>query len=199
MLPKYPYTLVSLSLIQWKRNVFLSNYMTPCFEEPAYCSVVCSITKSCSTLWNSMACSLPRSSAHRIFQAGIPQWVAISYSRDQLWIKPRSLASSALIDGFFSTAPPGKPSFLNTINTIKIQILTSLSLPSPVFLELLFNLTSHVCEHALVERAATVRVKSNSLGNTEKKQGARSFLVPRMTSYWKNLWLSLLKSEKYDM
>ena len=196
MLPKYPYTLVSLSLIQWKRNVFLSTYMTPCFEEPAYCSVVCSITKSCSTLWNSMACSLPRSSVHRIFQAGIPQWVAISYSRDQLWIKPRSLASSALIDGFFSTAPPGKPSFLNTI---KIQILTSLSLPSPVFLELLFNLTSHVCEHALVERAATVRVKSNSLGNTEKKQGTRSFLVPRMTSYWKNLWLSLLKSEKYDM
>ena len=160
MLHKYPYTLVSLSLIQWKRNVFLSTYMTSCFEEPAYCSVVCSITKSCSTLWNSMACSLPRSSVHRIFQAGIPQWVAISYSRDQLWIKPRSLASSALIDGFFSTAPPGKPSFLNTINTIKIQVLTSLSLPSPVFLELLFNLTSHVCEHALVERAATVRLKA---------------------------------------
>ena len=138
-------------------------------------------------------CSLPGSSVHRIFQAWIPQWVAISYSRDQLWIKPRSLASSALIDGFFSTAPPGNPSFLNTINTIKIQILTSLSRPSPVFLELLFNQTSHVYEHALVERAATVRVKSSSLGNTEKKQGARSLLVPRVTSYWKNLWLSLLK------
>ena len=36
--------------------------------------------KLCPTLCNPMDCSSPGSSAHGIFQAGIVEWVAISYS-----------------------------------------------------------------------------------------------------------------------
>ena len=45
------------------------------------CVCGCSITQSCPTLRNSMECSPPGSSVHRIFQARILEWVAISYSR----------------------------------------------------------------------------------------------------------------------
>ena len=39
------------------------------------------VTQLCPTLCNPMACSLPGSSIHRISQAGILEWVAISFSR----------------------------------------------------------------------------------------------------------------------
>ena len=42
---------------------------------------VCSIPRSCSTLWDPMDCSVPGSSAHGIFQPRILEWVAISSSR----------------------------------------------------------------------------------------------------------------------
>ena len=41
----------------------------------------CVVSKSCPTLCDPKDCSLPGSSAHRIFQARILEWVAISYSR----------------------------------------------------------------------------------------------------------------------
>ena len=48
--------------------------------------------QSCLTLCDPMDCSLPGSSIHRIFQARILEWVAISFSRgssrpsDQTWV-----------------------------------------------------------------------------------------------------------------
>ena len=41
---------------------------------------VCSVTQSWPTLYDSMDCSLPDFSVHRIFQAQILEWVAISCS-----------------------------------------------------------------------------------------------------------------------
>ena len=38
-------------------------------------------TQSCLTLWDPIDCSLPGSSVHRILQARILEWVAISSSR----------------------------------------------------------------------------------------------------------------------
>ena len=66
---------------------------------------VCLVTKSYPTLCNPMDCSLPGSSVHEISQARILEWVAISYSRDLLnpGIEPKSLASPALADSFFTT------------------------------------------------------------------------------------------------
>ena len=40
------------------------------------------VTQSCPTLCNPMDYSLPGFSVHRIFQARVPDWVAISFSRD---------------------------------------------------------------------------------------------------------------------
>ena len=40
-----------------------------------------SVAQSCTTLHNPMDCSLPGSSVHGVFQAGILEWVAISSSR----------------------------------------------------------------------------------------------------------------------
>ena len=45
------------------------------------CACLCSVTRSCPTLQNSMACSPPGSSVHGISQARIPEWVAIPSSR----------------------------------------------------------------------------------------------------------------------
>ena len=47
------------------------------------------VTQSCLTLWDPMDCSLPRSSVHGIFQAGVLEWVAISFSRGSS--QPRDL------------------------------------------------------------------------------------------------------------
>jgi len=45
------------------------------------------------------------------FQAGILEWVAVSYSRDLLnpGTEPESLASPARAGRFFTTVPPRKP------------------------------------------------------------------------------------------
>ena len=66
------------------------------------------VAQSCPTLCDPMDCSLPGSSAHGILQARIPEWVAISFSRDlsDPGIKPRSPALQA--DSLLSE-PPGKP------------------------------------------------------------------------------------------
>ena len=59
---------------------------------------VCSVTQSCPTLWDPRACSLPGSSVHGILQAGILEWVVISFSRDRPnpGTEPRSLVSPIL-------------------------------------------------------------------------------------------------------
>ena len=41
---------------------------------------VSEVAQSCPTLSNSMDCSLPGSSTHGIFQAGVLEWVAIAFS-----------------------------------------------------------------------------------------------------------------------
>ena len=54
-----------------------------------------------------MDCSPPGSSVHGILQARILEWVAISSSREDLpdrEIKPTSLVSPALAEGFFTTS-----------------------------------------------------------------------------------------------
>ena len=75
------------------------------------CAVLCG-THSYPTLCD-IDGSLPGSSVHGIFQARLLEWVAISYSRDlpNPRIKPESLASLALADGFLSTEPFEKPIF----------------------------------------------------------------------------------------
>ena len=66
--------------------------------------------QSCSALCDSVDCSPPGSSVHRIFQARILEQVAFPPPGDlpDPVIKPMSLASPALAGGFFTTEPPEK-------------------------------------------------------------------------------------------
>ena len=47
---------------------------------------ICMCSQSCLTLYDSMGCSPPGSSVHGIFQAGILEWIAISYSGGSSWL-----------------------------------------------------------------------------------------------------------------
>ena len=51
------------------------------------------LTQSCLTLCDTMDCSLPASSIHGIFQAGILKWVAVSFSRGSSWPRDRTQVS----------------------------------------------------------------------------------------------------------
>ena len=69
---------------------------------------------SCQVVSNSsnpMDCSLPVFSVHRIFQARLLEWVAISSPANlpNLEIEPRSPQSPALAGRLFTTEPPEKP------------------------------------------------------------------------------------------
>ena len=56
-------------------------------------SEVSEVAQSCLTLCNPIDCSLPGSSVHRIFQARILEWVAISFSRGSSLPRDRTLVS----------------------------------------------------------------------------------------------------------
>ena len=64
-----------------------------------------------ATPWT-IACP-PGSSVHRIVQARILEWVAISYFKESSLpdpgIEPECPPSPTLAGGFFANTPPGKP------------------------------------------------------------------------------------------
>ena len=74
----------------------------------------CLVTKSGTTLCNPMNCSPPGSSFHGISHARILELVPFPSLGDlpNSGIGP---VSPALIGGFFTTEPPGKPSFILTL------------------------------------------------------------------------------------
>ena len=55
---------------------------------------VCSVDQSCLTFCGPMDCNLLGSSAHGIFQARIPEWIAISFSRESSQPRNRTHISS---------------------------------------------------------------------------------------------------------
>ena len=50
--------------------------------------VVCVYAQSCPTLFDPMDSRLPGSTLHAIFQARIPEWVAVFYSSTLAWKIP---------------------------------------------------------------------------------------------------------------
>ena len=73
-------------------------------------SVHAKLLQCCPTPCDPMDCSQPDSSVHRIFQARILKWVAIS-SRESSWPRYWTFISyvSALAGGFFTTLSSGEP------------------------------------------------------------------------------------------
>ena len=89
--------------VLWKARVPRSNILT--------LKKACGCAQSCLTLGDPVDYNLPSSSVHGISQARMLEPVAISSSRESS--QPRdqtpSPASPALVGGFFTTVPPGKP------------------------------------------------------------------------------------------
>ena len=70
----------------------------------------CLVTKLCLVLCSLMDCSLPGSPVREISQTRILEWVAISFSRGIF--PPRDQTRVSCTAGrFFTTEPPGKPTF----------------------------------------------------------------------------------------
>ena len=76
-------------------------------------------TQSCMTLCDPMDCSLPGSSVHGIFQARIPEWVVISFSRGSSEIRDRTRVSCTG-GRFFTIRATGEDPYLrNRITDIE--------------------------------------------------------------------------------
>ena len=95
----------------------------------------CSVTPLSLTLCHPMDCNPPGSPVHRISQARILEWVAISFSRgssqprDQI----RVTCMASLAGEFFTTEPPSRVSFLSS-SLFFLCVVPS----SPVFFPLKF-------------------------------------------------------------
>ena len=59
-------------------------------------TVLCSVAKSCLTLWDPLGCSRPGSSVHGIFHARTLEWVATSFCRASPQFKDRPHISCLL-------------------------------------------------------------------------------------------------------
>ena len=73
------------------------------------------IAQSCPILWDPIDCSLPGSSIHRIFQARVLEWVAISFSRGSSRPKEQSRVCYIYLywqAGSLPLGPPGKPKLI---------------------------------------------------------------------------------------
>ena len=75
----------SLQIWNWKT-------LAPCYDQSKFESESL-VTQSCLTLCNPMDCKLPGFSIHRIFQARVLEWVAISFSRGSSQPKDRTWVS----------------------------------------------------------------------------------------------------------
>ena len=75
-------------------------------------SCVCVLSQTCPTLCDPMDCSLPGSSVHKILQARMLEWVAISFSTGSSRPKGWTHVFLCLLHwqvGSLPLAPPGKP------------------------------------------------------------------------------------------
>ena len=80
--------------------------------------------QSCLTLCDPVDCSPPGSSVHGILQVRIPEWVAVSFSRDlpNPGIEP---GSPALQADALSSEPPGKPLITKNLSQVSPQRTSS--------------------------------------------------------------------------
>ena len=100
--------------------MFCGRCLFPCV---CVCVCVCVRAQLYLTLCDSMDCSLPGSSLHRISQARI--WTAISFSRGSSRLRDRVciFCVSCIAGGFFTTTEPlGKPWFDSSPNIIILAL-----------------------------------------------------------------------------
>ena len=85
----------------------------------------CLVTQTCLTLCDPMDCSLTGFSVHRISQARILEWVAISSSRESSWPRDQTRISyvSFVAGRFFTNTEPWGKSFYSGRFSLNLQPL----------------------------------------------------------------------------
>ena len=71
------------------------------------CLYACLVAQSCPTLCDPTDCSLLGSSVHGIFQARIPEWVAVTSSRESSQLRDQTWVYCTT-GRFFTSEPPGE-------------------------------------------------------------------------------------------
>ena len=100
-------------------NIWVSFFfLSIAFVSHIIFDMVVLFAQSCLTLCNPIDCSLQGPSVHRILQARILEWVAISFSRESSW--PRDWIWVSCIAGRFFTiwATRETPTFLAVLHSI---------------------------------------------------------------------------------
>ena len=89
------------------------------------------VTRSCLTLSDPIGCSLPGSFVHGIFQAGVLDWAAISFSNAGKWkVKVKSLSCVRLLATPWPAAYQAPPS----MGFSRQEYWSGVPLPSPVYI-----------------------------------------------------------------
>ena len=74
-------------------GAYYTEWSKPERKTPIHYESESEVAQSCLTLWDSMDYSLSGSSIHGIFQARVPEWIAIFFSRGSSRPRNRTLAS----------------------------------------------------------------------------------------------------------
>ena len=123
----------------FKKQFLLTLYWPLCLSDWMYrICVHAKLLQSCPTLCHAMDCSPPDSSVHRILQARMPEWVAMSSFRGSSWARDQTWGS-CIAGGFFTAEPLGSLDILCL--SIKFSTCTA-----PRFLSLTSSLTLHNIE-----------------------------------------------------
>ena len=99
-------------------EMFTDRWMDKAAVVHKYNGILCLVAQSCLALWDVMDCSPSGSSVHRIFQARILEWVAISFSRGSSL--PRNWTGiSCIAGGFFTSWATREVTTMEYYSTIK--------------------------------------------------------------------------------
>ena len=134
------------------------------------------VAQSCPTLRDPMDCSIPGSSAHGIFQARVPEWVAIAFS------KSHSVVSNSLWPpGLYSPwNSPGQNTGVGSLSLLQGTFPTQGSNPGLPYCGWIFYQLSHKGSPRILEWVAY----PFSGGSSQPRYGG----IPLLFTFWKQ-WL----------
>ena len=142
----------------------------------------CMHAQSCPTLCDPMDHGSPSSSVHRIFQARILEWVAISSSGNlpNTGIEPMS---PALAGRFFTTEPPGKPLNWWTGNNLGYKSTTQQNWQLTVSWKIQVK-TWHTFPSCFYRKQTPLHMKTADHKNTDPRPAKTRRVMMLETSLW---------------
>ena len=180
-------------LISFQRKVsFLSKINSEILRELWWLKMASEVkvAHSCPTLWDAMDCSLPGSSVHRILQARILEWVAITFSRGSSQSRDETQVSCIAGRIFTVWATREAQEYWSGLAILSSNYLRNLMEKEP-FCIILGNYYVVLCVLLNCFHPYTAHPPQQSQGI---KFGVYTFYYPNYKSLsktWKTVWLKL--------